>query len=919
MTGNAQDPHDRARRRAEVLAWFERWLECGVEERAALLAGLAATDGELHALVLGAIQTDRDAESLHFLEEGALAAAARDVGGDAALRDRHGERIGPWRIVRLLGVGGMGQVWLVERGDGLHAGQAALKMLRFAAVDRAAQQRFAREGELLARLRHAHVARLLDVGESDEGQRYLVMEYIDGERIDEWCDARRATVETRLRLFDQVCAAIAYAHANLIVHRDLKPSNILVTDCDAGGNSGGDESVPPSPSSGALRHLLPRGEGKSERPAAAGFPRGTAKVLDFGMAKLLEGDAPPGEITELTRAAGAAFTPEYAAPEQFSGEAVTVATDVYALGAVLYVLLTGRRPHGEAGATPMQLAHAVSRDEPRRPSSRIVETTGDTQAIAAARAATPRQLQRVLRGDLDTILAKTLKRNPQERYASVQALAEDVRRYLEHRPIAARADGAAYRLRKYARRHRVGVGVGALLLFAVLAGVSGIVWEARIARREAARAETEAAKAKQIAKFTSGILSGIDPDRAKTMDRTLIRSLLDTAAGNAQRELAQQPAVRASIEDTIAASYYSIGESVRAAEHWDLAYAAVRESGADAAAQARLLAHRSQAEMGGARYRESLATAEQAAALTAALPESDVDRLYAQSQLAAAECMLFRTQPCRDRFERVYALERRVLGENDPETLESLSGLGVAEAHLGNDEAARAICRKTIDGYATRYGKSDSHTLGAVVRIAALNDTTGRYAENEKLLDEYLPLATKALGESHPTTLTLAMWRGRTLNDLHRYVEAKASLLRTLALFNASDEAGGFTPMSAETVLVDSLVALGEYADAEKHARAILEKAEKLGGPHGDGGATRSLLARVLIGQRRFGEAETELAQAYAAQPSQKTGMPMNVVMRQIVRTYVDLYSAWGRTDLAARWREKLPPVNAAEASAAAK
>ena len=307
----------------EAMRVFDEWADADASRQAELIAALAARNAAAHAHLLELIAADRAAEGRHFLAADAIG-DAQPLTDEAVAADLAGERFGAWRLDMLLGAGGSGQVWLATRCDGLHTGRAAIKLLRGAASDRQAQQRFAREGRLLARLQHPHVARLLDVGESAQGQRYLVLEFVDGERIDHWCDHQRATIETRLRLFLQVCDAVAYAHANLIVHRDLKPSNILV---------GAD---------------------------------GEAKLLDFGIAKLLEGEADAEDAGELTRAGSAVFTPEYAAPEQFGGEPATAATDVYSLGVVLYLLLSGRRPYGEGNCTPLQWAQTISASAPRR-------------------------------------------------------------------------------------------------------------------------------------------------------------------------------------------------------------------------------------------------------------------------------------------------------------------------------------------------------------------------------------------------------------------------------------------------------------------------------------------------------------------------------------------------------------------------
>ena len=333
-----------------------------------------------------------------------------------------GQKVGDWTLMSLIGQGGMGNVWLARRDDGRFEGRAAVKLLNASLVGRAGEERFRREGNILARLADPHIARLLDAGVSPSGQPYLVLEYVEGEPIDRHCDARSLGVEARLDLFLEVLEAVAHAHANLIVHRDIKPSNVMV--------------------------------GKD----------GQAKLLDFGIAKLLEGEGEGGAATALTREAGRALTPEFAAPEQMTGGAVTTATDVYALGILLYLLLTGRHPAGAALHSPGQLVKAILETDPSRVSDAVSESRTQTaetrQQNAVARSTTPDGLRRQLEGDLDTIVAKALKKSPAERYASVTALADDLRRYLRHEPISARPDTLAYRTAKFVRRHPGGVGGG---------------------------------------------------------------------------------------------------------------------------------------------------------------------------------------------------------------------------------------------------------------------------------------------------------------------------------------------------------------------------------------------------------------------------------------------------------------------------
>ena len=430
-----------ARAWADALAAFDTWAELADDARAAWLASMAADRPALHARLLSLIAADRDAEDRSFLSADAQAAPQ-------AAADLAGRRLGPWLVERLIGSGGMGQVWLARRTDGLYEGLAAIKLMRLSVADAAANARFAREGQLLGRLSHPHIARLLDAGVTGAGERYLVLEYVDGERIDRWCDAKRLTVRQRIALFTTVCAAVAHAHENLVVHRDLKPSNIFVT------------------------------------------REGEVKLLDFGVAKLLDAEALDcGDASELTRSGGAAMTPDYASPEQLSGGAVTTATDVYGLGLVLYALLGGQRPFDPRSASgpPAPPFAVAARGEPR-PLWALPDDAEAAQRIAAARSATPAALRQALRSDVAIAIGKAIKADPAERYRSVPEFADDLQRTLEQRPISARADSLAYRGTRFVRRHGFGVGAAALILIAVAGGVTGTLIKAREAERQAERA-----------------------------------------------------------------------------------------------------------------------------------------------------------------------------------------------------------------------------------------------------------------------------------------------------------------------------------------------------------------------------------------------------------------------------------------------
>ncbi len=363
-----------------------------------------------------------------------------------------GQTIGAFEVVSQIGQGGMGSVWLARRNDGRFERQVALKFLNIALLGKEGEDRFKREGKILALLAHRHIAELIDAGVSSAGHPYLVLEYVDGEQIDRYCDQRQLDLPTRIRLFLQVLDAVAAAHANLIVHRDLKPSNVLVR------------------------------------------KDGEVKLLDFGIAKLIEAENNPDRQTAFT-IGGTALTPEYAAPEQLKGEAITVSTDVYALGVLLYLLLTGRHPAGEGHRSPAELVKAIVESEPSRPSD----------AVAVEK------LRRVLRGDLDTILAKALKKDPHERYASVGAFADDLRRYLKSEPIKARPDTLTYRAGKFARRHLTGLFIVVLALVGVAAGITGMLLQARTARIQRDLALRQLARAERMTDLNELLLSNAAP------------------------------------------------------------------------------------------------------------------------------------------------------------------------------------------------------------------------------------------------------------------------------------------------------------------------------------------------------------------------------------------------------------------------
>ncbi|RTL21100.1 MAG: serine/threonine protein kinase [Burkholderiales bacterium] len=494
---------------------LDELLDLAEPARGRRLAALAEQDAALAERLAAMLAQDASLDVQGFLGTPAARAVIDTLAGHDEPPDLAGQRIGPYLLRRELGSGGMGTVWLAGRADGRFEGNVAIKFLRSGLFGSGSggSARFAREGQILGRLSHPHIARLLDAGMHDGSQPYLVLEYVEGLPIDQYCQQRGLDVADRIRLFLDVLAAVAHAHSRLILHRDLKPSNILVT------------------------------------------ADGQVKLLDFGIAKLLD-DATQAQdgaaATELTKQAGSAYTPQFAAPEQVQQAEVTTATDVYALGVLLYLLLGGRHPTAEDTQSQLDRLKAVVELQPRRLSSAAADS-GD--AVLARQA-------RLLKGDLDTILAKALKKAPAERYANAQMLADDLRRWLGHEPISARPDSSLYLLGRFVRRHRWAVAAGSAAVLALLVLTTVSVLQARRAAAAEQAAQVRRQQAESLLSYLLGemanqlrpvgrlsllegigqqallVLGSVDPAEAVSTTDLLkrVKALLMLAEVNLQKE-----------------------------------------------------------------------------------------------------------------------------------------------------------------------------------------------------------------------------------------------------------------------------------------------------------------------------------------------------------------------------------------------
>ncbi len=723
----------------ELSPYLDEALDVPPEARASWLASLSARDAAL-AADLHALLDEQAAADEHKFLAGAVTTPLHSGRSSSLV----GQIVGAYRLVSLIGQGGMGTVWLAERCDGRFEGKAAVKLLNIALMGRAVEGRFRREGHILARVTHPHIAHLTDAGVTETGQPYLVLEHVEGQHIDRYCAEHALPLRDRIRLFLQVLDAVSHAHANLIVHRDIKPPNVLV---------GGD---------------------------------GQVKLLDFGIAKLLEDESGEAAGTSaLTREAGAALTPEFAAPEQLLHGQVTTATDVYALGVVLHVLLSGQHPAADAIGSPAALIRAIVDDEPRRMSDVVAMSSGDhaARALHAEQCGTtPGRLRRTLRGDLDTIVAKALKKSPAERYTSVTALADDLRRYLRGEPIGARPDTLRYRAAKFVRRHARGIGAAAAMVL-LLAAVVGF-YTLRIAA-ERDRAQREAARATKVSEVLTGLLTSADPiSNRATREGLTVRGLLDGGVAQAEQALADEPAAAAEIFAVLGRLYRQFGVYDKAQRLLELALTNGEKAfGPEHLNQARVLT-----ELGAVLTdRGDYAAAERSLQRALDIRRNLLGTDHADVAVTMVELgRFYQDRGLNERAEplkrEALEIRRRVLGEGDRETAVSLSDLASELRLRGDLDGAESLLRQGLDINRKTRGERHPNTGSTLHDLGLIAVARHDYAAAEALFLQGLDIHRQALGPNHPNVAIGLNSLAHVRVAQGRYDDAAAALAQALEI-----------------------------------------------------------------------------------------------------------------------------------------
>jgi serine/threonine protein kinase/tetratricopeptide (TPR) repeat protein len=854
------------RRAFEVL---DQALELVPGERAAYVEQACLGDPVVRAAAAALLA---GADSPTFLESPAAEFAAPLLGeyqrhGDGAPSD---SQIGAYRIVREIGHGGMGTVYLAERADNQYQKRVALKLLpRWSAGNERLIRRFVEERQILAALDHPDIARLFDGGVTPDGLPWFAMEYVEGVPIDRYCDERRLSIESRLELFCRVCAAVQYAHRNLVVHRDLKPANILVAD------------------------------------------DGRVKLLDFGIAKLLASETVDASAS-LTMTGEQMMTPRYASPEQVRGDPISTASDVYALGVLLCELLTGRYPYRLTTREPHKVARAVLEQEPERPSVAVLrlregpEPTDSRSAperVALARGMAPAKLARRLRGDLDTIVLTAMQKDAARRYGSAEQLEADVRRHLAGLPLAARPEGRVSRARKFARRHRIGVaataGVAVLIIaFAIVAAVQSV----RI-RAQAARIAVERDRAEQVSGFLAGLFRTSDPYAGG--GGLTAREVLDSGAARIDRELVTQPEARAQMLFEMGRAYFGLGLRDRARRLVETSLAIRRRASPDGRLEiARALDFlglvlREQGELDAAEqaYREALTARRE----LLGAGHRDVARTLNGLAGALRAAGRFRDA---DSVSRVaVAMDEARPEQNALDLAESLDGLADAVRERGDFAAAEQLYRRVLTLRRQTLGEEHPDVGRSLIQLASALSGVGQEALADSLFRHGLAVKRRLLGADHPDVAVAELEHARLLH--RRGSDAEAESLYHHALATARRR---FPTVHAVTATI--LLGVGELEldrDAPGRAEPLLREAlamrrATLPPRHPHIAEAEQLVGAAIHARRSYQEAERYLLPSHGQlREAYGDDDPRTRTAR---RRLIALYEAWRQPSQVARYRE---------------
>lgn len=755
-----------------VRALFDLLADLPPEAWEAALDEQGVVDPPLRREVISLLQADRN--DLVHTDIGAQAPHVLNDLADREAQVEHqrldGRRVGAFRLINEIGRGGMGTVWRAERVEGGFEQVVAIKLIR-ADWDAAEMiRRFRAERQILAHLNHPNIAHLIDGGITDDERPWLALEYVDGIDLRSYCDQQKLDIEQRLKLFMTVCDAVSHAHAHLVVHRDLKPSNLLVTGS------------------------------------------GEIKLLDFGIAKLVDHGAIHASIQRV-------FTPEYAAPEQVRGDVITTSVDVYALGLLLYELLTGRRPYNVRNSTPAAYERAILNQEPTRPSLVLVgdDAEVDDPSLRENTGVSPQQMRRQLRGDLDAIILKALRKDPEQRYASVADFSADIHRHLERQPVVARRGGLRYRVGRFLRRHAL---VTASVLLAVSALATGMV----IALHQRDLARMEATKSDRVLQFMVDNFRSADPGSNDGAPVTA-RQLLDRGSERITNELNDAPASRSQLLETIGTAYLGIGAIDQALGHLKQALE-IREKLGDPVAIAQTLVLQAAVLKSATRNAESSAAVEAARRLVPEFPSSKKALAVQAQVLSLGALHLFLDKqyaPALADWTRGKAIQTELFGPLDERTLDTQMFISRVLGSQGKFEDGIAVIDDVITKLRSAQPPRASKLLEAYNALSFAESKRKRFDLAERADREAVRIALDVYGTDHWFVAVSLNNLGRDINDQLRYEEAIEPLTRGLSIARkALPPTHGLTAAILKN-LADAEFGAGRFASAKQNYQSVLD------------------------------------------------------------------------------------------------
>lgn len=802
---------------ARIESLYHSLVELPAEERDARLHALRADEPEVAAELETLLAADDAEEALQTGGGRGLLWRELEEGGEGATAPSlAGRVVGRYRLLEEVGRGGMSVVFLAEHVDPKIPQRVAVKLLHGDLRDEASRSRFERELSILARLSHTNIARFLDGGMTEDGRPYLAMEYIAGRPIDEHCAEQGLDLEARLQLFRRVAEAVGFAHRHLVIHRDLKPSNVLVSD------------------------------------------EGEVKLVDFGIARLSDPDeAGPAITGELSRL----FTPQYASPEQVRGDEVTVATDVYQLGLLLFELLTGDRAQPLASKSWAEVERVVCEEATPKPST-VVARRLEQAAGGEAPGVPAGSGRRVLRGDLDNIVAQATRKEPERRYGSVASLLDDLDRFARGLPVGATPDGFLYRTGKLLRRHRVGAAATAAFLALGIGYAATVTWQARRLAAERDRASAKALESEQVTELLTEVFSASDPFGNRD-EEVSARQLLERGVEQVDAMTKGQPEVARRLHLTLGRVLSGLGELERAEELQRRTVVLCGSgAGADLPCRAtalyqlgRTLRRRGELEKARKILTESISIYRQ----LEHAPVSELGEALKEQGLA----YLFLHEPARAQsyFEEALELYQSTPGVDPALIAGTLNNLGMSLSSGGDGEAAIEVDRRAVKAFEESRGSEHPETSIALYNLGRELQEQGRFAEADPILRRVLAMRERVLPEGHLYIARAHVALGNNLDRLGRYKEAEAMLRRGLELTLPHYDPDHPRVADARLALGRLLVDAGRPAEAEPQLREALGIYLKR---HGEDGRWTAL-ARMWLAACRLAQGDRESAAALLA------------------------------------------------------